>query len=204
MSERSRAILQLHRKLDTTCASAKYPNVALLLVTDGSAEPHCVLAKHHLQHTKRWWQVMGFLPVLCILAWLSSPKPADATSKTKSLPSFSTVQVNLPFNVKISPASSYSLKLEASPQVIDAVDSSVSNSVLYLGTHGDFKTQQPIYATVFLPAGSLQQVLVQSPVNTVAVDSGFSVQSFSANTAGTSILYVKNLTAKKVMVTSTG
>ena len=147
---------------------------------------------------------MGFLPVLCILAWLSSPKPAYAASKTKPLPSFSTVQVNLPFNVKISPASSSSLKLEASPQVIDAVDSSVSNSVLYLGTHGDFKTQQPIYATVFLPAGSLQQVLVQSPVNTVAVDSGFSVQSFSANVAGTGTLYVKNLVTKKTTVTSTG
>ena len=197
-------VLQLHKKLDATGASAKNPNVALLLVTDGSAEPHYVLAKHHLQNTTRWWRIMGFLPLLCVLAWLSSPKPAGATSKTKSLPAFSTVQVNLPFNIKISPGSSCSLKLEASQQVIDAVDSSVSNSVLYLGTHGDFKTQQPIYATVFLPAGSLQQILVQSPVNAVAVDSGFHVQSFSANVAGTSTLYVKSLVAKKVTVTSTG
>lgn len=148
--------------------------------------------------------MMGFVPVLCLLAWLSSPKAWAATSRIRSLSSFTQVQVNLPFNVKIAPASSYSLKLEASQQVVDAVTSSVSNSVLYLGTNRDFRTQQPIYATVFLPAGSLQRVSVQSPVNTVAVDSGFSVQSFSADLSGTGTLYVKSLTAKKTAVTSTG
>ena len=145
---------------------------------------------------------MALSPALFVLTWIL--RVSAATTSTVSLPSFKTVQVSLPFIVKIAPAHRYSFAISADQQVIDATKSSVSNSVLYLGTHGDFQSQQPISATVFMPADSLQQVTVRSPNDLVAVDAGFSVQAFSAKLSGTSTLYVRNLVAQRVSMTSTG
>ena len=147
---------------------------------------------------------MALSPILLVWTWLLSLNLSAARTSTVSLLSFKTVQVSLPCNVKIAPAQGYSFAVSADQQVINAIDSSVSNSVLYLSTHGSFLSRQPISATVFMPADSLQQVLVRSPNNLVAVDSGFSVRAFSAKVSGTSNLFVRNLVAQRVLVTSTG
>ena len=147
---------------------------------------------------------MAVSPTLLVVTWLLSLKLSAAVTSTVSLPPFQSVQVSLPFNVKIAPAQGYSFAVSAEQQVLDAIKSSVSNSVLYLGTHGNFDSKQPISATVFMPADSLQQVSVRSPNNLVAVDTGFSVRAFSAKLSGTSTLYLRNLVAQRVSVTSTG
>lgn len=134
----------------------------------------------------------------------SSLKGVAPARIVTALSPFEGVQIAVPFNVKISPAGNSSLSISADQQVLNAINSSVSNKVLYLGTNQSFETQQPISATIFLPAGSLQQISIVSATNLVAVDDGFSVQALSANVAGTSTLYFKNLVAQQLSVTSTG
>lgn len=147
---------------------------------------------------------MGLSPATLVLTWMLSLNLSAAISSTAPLPPFNTVQVSLPFYVRIAAAQEYSFAVTADQQVFEAINSSVSNSVLYLQTRGNFTTQQPISATVSMPADSLQQVLVRSPNNLVAVDTGFSVPAFTAKVSGTSTLYVRNLVAQQVSVTSTG
>jgi len=147
---------------------------------------------------------MGLSPILLLFAMFLSSKPSAAASNKQSLQPFSTVHLSVPFHVKISPGKGYSFSISADQQVLKAVSVTVSKSVLYVATRGDFLSQQPIVATVFLPAGSLQQVLIQSPSTLVVVDTGFSVPALAANVAGTSTLYFKNLVARQVSVTSTG
>ncbi len=135
---------------------------------------------------------------------LSSPTALAAGGGIQPLQNFSKVQISTPFNVKVAPASGFSLDISADQQVLAAVNSSVVNGVLFLATHGDFESQQPIYATVLLPKDQLQSITVQSPNNLVAVDDGFTVQQFSASVAGTSTLYTRGLTASNVTIKSTG
>jgi hypothetical protein len=143
-------------------------------------------------------------PFFLLIMVLSSLKGVAPAHIVTALSPFEGLQIAVPFNVKISPASNSSLSISADQQVLNAVNSSVSNKVLYIGTDQNFKTQQPISATIFLPAGSLQQISILSSTNLVAVDDGFSVQALSARVVGTSTLYFKNLVAQQLSVTSTG
>ncbi len=143
-------------------------------------------------------------PFFLLITVLSSLKGVAPARIVTALSPFEGVQIAVPFNVKISPAGNSSLSISADQQVLNAINSSVSDKVLYIGTDQSFETQQPISATIFLPAGSLQQISILSSTNLVAVDDGFSVQTLSAKVAGTSTLYFKNLVAQQLSVTSTG
>ncbi len=142
--------------------------------------------------------------VFLLLMVLTSLREAASARSVAALAPFESVQISVPFNVKISPAGNFSLNISADQQILNAINSSVSDKVLYVGTDKPFESQQPISATILLPAGSLQQVTVLSPNNLVAVDSGFSVQALSAKVAGTSTLYFKSLVAQQSLVTCTG
>ena len=158
-------------------------------------EPTCVryVSCHQVEH-----------PVFLLIMVLSSLKGVAPARSVTALPQLQGVQIAVPFNVKISPAGNSSLSISADQQVLNAINSSVSDKVLYVGIDQTFETQQPVSATIFLPAGSLQQVSVLSSTNLVAVDGGFSVQALSAKVAGTSTLCFKNLVAQHLSVTSTG
>ena len=93
--------------------------------------------------------VFPVIAVICSL--LSFFSMTQAAVPPRSLPSFNSVRVCVPFNVLISPvanANQYQLLLDADAPVQQALQATVANNVLSLGVSGNFKTTQPIKLTV--------------------------------------------------------
>lgn len=122
----------------------------------------------------------------------------------RSLEPFDTVEVSLPFNVVISPASGFAVNVTAESQVTSAVSVYISDQTIHLSTHRAFSSQQPIFCTVSLPANELKAVKVLSGNILVALAGGFSLPSLSLDVSGASKLVAKDLKAADTAVSSAG
>ena len=129
------------------------------------------------------------------------PPGVHAARSVRTYSLFTRVQLLAPVNLKISPATTYSFDVSADQQVLNALNTSVSDNVLYISTSGSFETQQAVNATVFLPADALQSVTSGS---LVVIDQGFVLQNFSADLNGLSTLYLRNITSTSLDITASG
>ena len=148
--------------------------------------------------------MLYLMPVLALVLLVTSVVNRGSASNTQSLKPFNTINITAPFNVIIRPADRFALDVTAEPQVVAALDVSVSDKTLHLGVHSAFSSQSPILCTVTLPATELAVLNVLSPAIVVVVDSGFSLPSFSVSVSGASKFVARDLRAAKTNTTSAG
>ncbi|KAK9829706.1 hypothetical protein WJX72_007448 [[Myrmecia] bisecta] len=143
----------------------------------------------------------GFLTALALVS--ATAVAGDPT--TRQLSPFHTVQVNVPFNTLIQPATgnTYSVSIDAEQAVKDKFRATLLNNILALDIYGSIQTSQPVLITVILPASQLQEVDVSSSAQ-VSVAGGFSANPFTATNTGSSRLSFLGLNAPTVNVQYSG
>ncbi|KAI3436574.1 hypothetical protein D9Q98_005990 [Chlorella vulgaris] len=135
----------------------------------------------------------------------------NAAVPIQELPSFSTVQACVPFNILIEPSGTssgvaYGLQVEAEPQVASAIKATVGGDTLRLET-GSFITRQPIKAVVYLPADRLLALDMLGFGANAYIAEGFRPSNFSLRlSSGTGGAFVFNMTtdSASVQTQSTG
>lgn len=156
--------------------------------------------RSRLSNAAQCWAIQG----LVLASSLALCSCAMLQAHERPLAAFNKVEISVPFNVVVKPAKQYAVKCTAESQVTAALDISVSKQTLHLSTHGAFKSQQPIFCTVTLPANALQAVNVLSSNILVALAAGFSPHAFSLSVSGASKFVAKGLRAANTAVSSTG
>ena len=80
----------------------------------------------------------------------------------------------------------------------------MNDDTLHLEVSNGFQTDKPIKVVVSLPKDKLQAVYNRAPQSDIAVSSGFKVQTFRADNAGSANLYLDGLDADKAYLQNSG
>lgn len=138
------------------------------------------------------------------LALLLLTASIKAASVTRSLASFTGVQVCVPFNVVIQPGTGHSVVIDGDQAVLNAIQTTISSGVLQLTTSGTgFQTSQPIQLGVNAPAAALTSVTSTGAAG-VLVSDGFKVPALTLQNQGAGTLRAQGLTAQTLTLRNSG
>ncbi|GAB4814008.1 hypothetical protein N2152v2_001054 [Parachlorella kessleri] len=146
---------------------------------------------------------------------------SQPVNNTQTLPAFNAISLCMPINLYVVPNTTanatYSITIEAEPQVADAITYSVTNGTsngtsngttngtLSLGTAGKYRSALPVKVTVSLPADALQRIDHHGVGAEVFVGPGFNVSNFTAySSQSAGDLTVLNMTSAVVNLTLAG
>lgn len=130
----------------------------------------------------------------------------ENASMTIALDEFKAVRSCLPFNLLLAPSDdneTYAIAIEADGSVAEAINASVVDGVLAIGTVSGFNATGPIKATVTMPKGALQN-LDKNSASDVVLAPGFELPSLTIMSSVVGRYLVFGVTVDELTIESAG